>query len=544
MPSSGRRAELLSLLAAAAVAGAAACSGRLAPGPSPALAGPASPATVASAPVFTRDIAPILYRHCAACHRPEGSAPFSLLTYEEAKAVAPLIVAAVESRRMPPWLPEPGYGEFLGERRLTPEEIARIRAWVDAGSPEGDPADRPPAPPGVEGWVLGEPDLIVEFPAYMVPSGGPDIYRNFVVAAPLDEVRFVKAVHIRPGDSKVVHHARLMVDSTESSRLHDAADPEPGFDGMHLTSKALNPEGFFIGWTPGRVPFAGSDEMAWPLRPGDDLVLQLHLRPGGEPRTVAARVGLYFASQPPRLWPVVLMMGTKLIDIPAGEENYIVRDTFELPVEVEVLGVYPHAHFLARQMQAQALLPDGKVRWLLRIEDWDFNWQDEYRYARPVRLPKGTVLSMRYRYDNSSANPRNPNRPPQRVRFGSFSTDEMADLVLQLLPRTKEDADLLQRRVNWKHHAGEILYLASREWAMGDSALAAGDLDAAIEHYRQAMLLKPDGMAHYALGRALALKGESRLAQAQLRQALRLAEEEGNAALAQEIKKLLERLQP
>jgi mono/diheme cytochrome c family protein len=493
------------------------------------------------APVFNRDIAPILYRHCAACHRPEGPGPFSLLAYEEVKAVAPLVLAAIESRRMPPWLPEPGYAEFQGERRLSGEEIATIRRWVEAGTPRGDPADQPTAPPGVEGWVLGEPDAIVEFPSYTVPARGPDIYRNFVAPAPVSELKYVKTVHIRPGDPKVVHHARMMVDSTESSRLYDAQDPEPGFDGMHITSNALNPEGFFVGWTPGRVPLPGADDMAWPLRPGSDIVLQLHLRPAGEPYRVKPVVGLYFASRPPTRHPVVIMMGTKLIDIPPGEKQYIVRDSFELPVDVEVLGVYPHAHFLARQMHAQARLPGGRVRWLLRIDDWDFNWQDEYRYAKPIPLPKGTVLLMRYRYDNSSDNPRNPNNPPKRVTFGSSSTDEMADLVLQLLPKSKEEAEILERRVNWKRHADEIVFLASRESALGDSALAAGDADRAIEHYRQALLLKPDALSHYALGRALALKGETPLAVMQLEQALRLAAESGNTALAQEIERLLDR---
>ncbi|GBD31168.1 hypothetical protein HRbin33_00116 [bacterium HR33] len=496
---------------------------------------------VSQAPVFTRDIAPILYRHCAACHRPEGSGPFSLLTYEEVKAVAPLVLAAIESRRMPPWLPEPGYVEFQGERRLSDEEIAAIRRWVEAGMPRGDPADQPVAPPGVEGWVLGEPDAIVEFPSYTVPAGGPDIYRNFVAPAPVTELKYVKAVHVRPGDPKVVHHGRMMVDTTESSRLYDAQDPEAGFDGMHITSNALNPEGFFVGWTPGRVPLPGTDDMAWPLRPGSDIVLQLHFRPASEPYEVKPLVGLYFASRPPTRHPVVIMMGTKLIDIPAGEKNYIVRDSFELPVDVEVLGVYPHAHFLARQMHAQARLPDGRMRWLLRIDDWDFNWQDEYRYAKPIRLPKGTVLLMRYRYDNSSDNPRNPNNPPKRVTFGSFSTDEMADLVLQLLPKSKEEAEILERHVNWKRHADEIVFLASRELAMGDSALAAGDVDGAIEHYREALLLKPDAVSHYAMGGALALKGEIPLAIMQLEQALRLATEAGNTAFAEEIRRLLDR---
>lgn len=496
--------------------------------------------TPEAAVTFSQHIASFLYRECASCHRPGGSAPFSLLSYADAKAWAPLMAAAVESRRMPPWLPEAGYVQFAGEPRLSEQEIALIRRWADGGAPEGDPRRLPQAREFPKGWQLGEPDLVIAFPSYTVPAGGLDIYRNFVAAAPVRETRFVRTVEVRPGDPRVVHHGRMMIDTTNSSRHFDEQDPGTGFDGMDLTSNALNPDGFFIGWTPGKVPGAGDPEMAWRLTPGTDVVLQLHFRPAGEPYTVTPRVGLHLASRSPTRMPVVIMLGTRLIDIPAGKRDYLVVDSFELPVDVEALGVYPHAHFLAKEMQALARLPNGQTRWLLRIDDWDFNWQDEYRYAKPIPLPRGTVIVMRYTYDNSAANLQNPSDPPKRVTFGSSSTDEMADLVLQLLPRDPADAAALRGAVAWKHHAEQVGYLAHRERVLGDSALARGDFDGAIAHYREAVLQRSEPGTHYVLGNALAAKGEIDQAIAQFQQALRLATESGADALADQIRKRLE----
>ncbi|MBI4540820.1 MAG: hypothetical protein HY704_15060 [Gemmatimonadetes bacterium] len=389
----------------------------------------------------------------------------------------------------------------------------------------------PPAPEFPTAWQLGEPDLVLEFPAYRVPAGGSDIYRNLVAAAPVRETRFVRAVEVRPGDPRVVHHARMMIDTTDSSRRFDAEDAEVGFDGMDIMSDAFNPDGFFIGWTPGKLPLAGSEEMGWRLAPGTDVVLQLHFRPAGERHRVTARVGLYFTSRPPTRFPVVILMGSKLIDIPPGERNYVVADSFYLPVDVHALSVYPHAHFLAREMWLVARFPKGDTRWLLRIDDWDFNWQDEYRYAKPISLPAGSMLVMRYTYDNSDDNPRNPNHPPKRVKYGSYSTDEMADLIVRLLPRSAADTELRRRQDMWKGHADDAVYLAHREHALGDSALDAGDVDRAIAHYREALRYRTDAAVHSALGRALAMQGEVAKAREHLEEAVRLTDRKDPVAL-------------
>ena len=202
---------------------------------------------------FTDRIAPLLHDRCAACHRPDGIAPFSVLTYAEVRPWARAIRNAVQMRSMPPWKPEPGYGgPFVGEQRLSEPEIELIAAWVDAGAPEGDRADRSPLPAAPGGWRLGEPDLVIEMPeAYTLQSEGTDVLRKFAIPIPVPGRRYVQGVEFQPGNPRVVHHANMKIDPTPASRELDAADPEPGYDGVTPFS-ARFPCGSFLGGTPGQ----------------------------------------------------------------------------------------------------------------------------------------------------------------------------------------------------------------------------------------------------------------------------------------------------
>ena len=267
---------------------------------------------------------------------------------------------------------------------------------------------------------------------YVLPAAGEDVYRNFVVPIPIAEARFVSAVELKPGTVRGIHHARIMLDRTTSARRLDAGGLVPGYD-SRLADQARSPEGHFLGWAPGTVPSIEKG-LAWRLEPGTDLVLKTHLVPRGTPESIQVAVGLFFTDRAAADQPVVLQLGSQTIDIPAGDSQHEVRDEYRLPVDVDVLAIYPHAHYLARTVSSVARLPDGTTRALIRIDDWDFNWQDEYRYAEPVRLPAGSRVFMRYVYDNSAHNRRNPNRVPRRVRFGPRATDEMAELMMQVRP--------------------------------------------------------------------------------------------------------------
>lgn len=466
------------------------------------------PADAGTRITFNRDIAPIVFENCVVCHRPGESAPFSLLDYAQAKKRAGLIAALTSSRFMPPWLPQHGVVDFAGERGLSNEEITRIRTWVEQGAAQGDPADLPALPQFTEGWQLGEPDMVVSMQTpFTVPAAGNDVFRNFVLPIPVATPRWVKAVELRPGNARVVHHAVMQVDPSRSSQRRDEEDAEPGFAGMDMAGSEP-PGGQLLGWTPGKIPIV-DERLAWRLEPGSDMVLQLHMLPSGKPEQVAAKIGLYFTDKPPDAQAFSLLMRNDNIDIPADVTDYLVEDSLTLPVAVDALGIYPHAHYLGKRIEAVATLPDGREQWLIKIPRWDFNWQDDYRYRQPLHLPAGTRIDMRFVYDNSAANPLNPHNPPQRVRFGNRSSDEMATLTIQVMPEQAEDKPLLREALmrarleknpdNWFAHS-----------ALSSALMLQGRSDAALAHIETALRLHPTNpQLHYNLANILLALGRS-----------------------------------
>lgn len=502
----------------------------------------------ARAPIvtFATDVAPIVHEHCAPCHRPGEAGPFSLLSYDDVRKRARQIARVTGRRYMPPWLPAPGGPVFAGERRLTPEQIDTLARWAALGAPEGDAALAPPVPQFVDGWQLGEPDLIVTMTQpYVVPAEGSDVFRNFVIPVPVGRTRFVRAVEIRPGDKKVVHHANLLVDRARSARRADARDPGEGFSGMDLRieSEVFDPESHFLFWKPGSAPQVEPPGMAWRLDPGTDLVLNMHFQPSGKPETIRAGVGLYFTNDAPTHFPMLIQLENDgALDIPAGDSRFEVTDTFELPMDVDVLGIYPHAHYLGRELDGVALLPDGTRTSLIHIPDWDLNWQAVYRYAQPVFLPRGSRITMRYRYDNSADNVRNPHSPPQRVRGGNRTEDEMAHLWLQVLPRGGGDRRVALQEALMRHrlvknprdltalfNLGSVLILQDRpaeavETLQGALAIdpdhttvrnslgtvlqTQGRFEEAIREYRAVLRVEPAHLdARFNLGNSLAALG-------------------------------------
>ena len=391
----------------------------------------------ASHVTFDRDIAPILFRSCAQCHRPGESAPFSLLNYSDAKRHARQIAEVTRSRAMPPWLPVPQELKFANELRLSDPEIELMSRWVEQGSVEGNAADLPAAPKFVEGWHLGKPDLILTATKPLVlPPQGTDTYWNFIFPVPINQTRWVKAVEIRPGDKRFVHHANILVDRAGAARQREA-EPGAGFGGMEIRieSQVFDPDSHLLFWKPGTVPSVEPEGMALRLDKGTDLILNTHLQPSGKPEVIQPSIGIYFTPHAATKFPMLLQMENDLkLDIPPGEENFVVTDDFTLPVDVDLMAIYPHAHYLGKDIQAYATLPDGAKKSLIHIPQWNLNWQAVYRYAEPVRLPKGTTISLRYSYDNSEQNPLNPNHPPARVVGGNRSSDEMCHLWLQVLP--------------------------------------------------------------------------------------------------------------
>jgi len=380
---------------------------------------------------FAKDIAPIIFNHCSTCHRPGQVAPFPLLSYADVKKRAKLIALVTQSRTMPPWKPEPGYGDFLGARRLSDEQVAMIQRWVEEGAPEGNPRDLPPAPHFSDAWSLGKPDLVVKMPEpFTVPADGPDVYHCFVVPISAPENQDVVAYEFRPSNPLVVHHAIVVEDAYGAARR---LETQPGAGYPCFGGFGFPVAGYLGIWTPGSIPHPEPEGVAKVLRKGSNLMVQVHFHPTGKTEKEQSTIALYFSKEPPRKIPEDFALGSMDIDIPAGDKHYKVADYAILPYDAVVLGIIPHAHKLCREIKAFATLPDGTQKPLLWIKDWDFNWQEQYQYARPISLPQGTRIDAEWIYDNSADNPNNPSHPPQRVTWGEQSTDEMAEMHLEVI---------------------------------------------------------------------------------------------------------------
>ena len=482
---------------------------------------------------FSRDVAPIIFAACASCHRSGGPGPFSLTTYDDVRRRATQVARVTRSRFMPPWKVEPGVGHFVGQRPLTDSEIALIDQWTKNGAPEGDASRLPPLPRFTDGWLLGEPDLVVKPDTpFMLPAQQTDAFRIFAIKVPITKRTFVTGLEFHPGNARVVHHANIRIDRTDSTRTLDAADPLPGYDGL-MPRTAEYPDGHFLGWTPGQVAPLVQPELAWTLEPGSDLVVQLHMQPSGAVEAVLPEIGFYFSDRPPERTPTILRLGSQGIDIKPGESNYVIRDSYELPVDVQLLAVQPHAHYRAREIRGVAQLPDGTSRVVMHITDWDFRWQHVYRHQSPIALPKGTRLSMEYSYDNSAENPRNPELPPARVYWGQRSRDEMGDLWFQLVAANDADRARLTAEVTGKMTAEDIvgyetmLKVTPNDTELHDDVallyLAKGLVANAVRHFEISAVLKPESpAAHFNLGTALAQAGRFDSSVAAFRTSLKL----------------------
>ncbi len=488
---------------------------------------------------FAHDIAPIIYQNCAPCHRPGEAGPFPLLSYQDVKKHAPEIADVTSRRYMPPWAPETGYGDFSDERRLTNAQIGLIADWVSQGAPEGNPSETPPPPKFTEGWQLGPPDMILDAQSvYTLPASGPDVYWNFIFPVTMKGMHYVRAVEIRPGDKRIVHHANLYVDRARSARRQETAQGQ-GFPGMDVViDRPLSEpdDGHFLFWKPGGAPYVEPEGFAWRLDPGNDLMLNAHLRPTGKPEQVRPSIGLYFTDEPQEKFPMLVNLEHDgALDIPPGNRDFLVSDDFRLPMDVDVLAVYPHAHYLGHLLEGYATLPNGQRKWLIRIPDWDPNWQGAYHYREPVFLPRGSVISMRYHFDNSSQNPRNPSQPPRRVVAGNQATDEMGHLWLQVLPKpdgitARGDRRMELQEALMRHRLEKYPDDFAAYFEIGALRLARLDPSEALVMIQAAVRIQPGhAEARNLLGSALVAVGRNTEAIEQFRAAVRLRSDYGTA---------------
>lgn len=379
-------------------------------------------------PTYSKEVVRIMQKSCQTCHHPGDIAPFSLMTYKETRPWARAIREQVILRKMPPWKPVPGCGDFRDARGLSNEEIQTIVSWVDAGAPEGNPVDLPTPLEFPDGWALGAPDLIVNPESEYRPPTQGDMYRCFSVpVGNLRGDRWISALSVKPGNPKIVHHVIAYGDPTGVSAQLDARDPEPGY--TCFGGPGFNTNDMLGGWAPGSRGYFAPEGTGIKLTNNSRVVIQVHYHPTGESEIDRTPVGLYFSKSPVYQQLQVLPLLNQSFAIPPGAKNYEVTASYTVPnlLSAKMWAVTPHMHLLGKKIKVELTRPGAEQPdCLVNIDDWDFNWQGTYLYKNPITLGGGSKLKLTTIYDNSPDNPLNPNSPPKTVRWGEETTDEMS----------------------------------------------------------------------------------------------------------------------
>lgn len=384
----------------------------------------------AAQPTYSKDISRIFRAKCEQCHREGDIAPFALKDYEAAAGWAPDIKRVITDKLMPPWKPEPGYGEFQNNFSLTGEEKQAIFDWIDAGAPQGDPAEMPDPLEQKSEWPLGQPDLDLRMLQPYTPARGKDIYRCFVIPTGLDGTKFLSAIDVLPGNRQIVHHVLLYQDTQGVAEKLDGVDGQPGYDcfggpGIELNLNTLNAA--LGGWAPGQRTHLLPDGIGIELTKGAKIIMQVHYFPQrgtGEDQT---RIGLYFSKTKIEQHLFEIPVVNTSFKIPAGADAYEVTASLKtLPIlSGQAIWVYPHMHLLGRQIKVEVVGPDKKTSPAIYIKDWNFNWQGAYTFVEPMKFAGGSTVKVTCTFDNSDQNPKNPNNPLVAVGWGENTTDEM-----------------------------------------------------------------------------------------------------------------------
>lgn len=395
-------------------------------------------------PTFSKDVAPVLYKHCTTCHRPGEIAPMSLLTYEQTRPWARAIRDNVRSGAMPPWHADSAHGKWLNDRSLTAEEKDVVVRWVDGGAPEGNKGDLPKAPEYVAGWTIGQPDAIVTMEKeYALPAQGEIPYQYFEMQTNFTEDKWVQALEVRPGNRAVVHHVLVYARAPQGARrppafrMQNPPGPLSPTQMKEMEAAKANPEtaqrmrqeanrrGNLIAQiAPGTNATVYSPGSAMLLPAGTVLTFQVHYTTNGEAATDRSSIGFRFAkSAPTREVYATAMMNPRFM-IPAGAGNHPVEAKMEFLEDVTIYSLAPHTHLRGKSWEYTLTYPDGRSEVILSVPRYDFNWQTDYMFATPLRVPKGSILRSVAHYDNSKENKANPD-PTQPVYWGDQTWEEM-----------------------------------------------------------------------------------------------------------------------
>lgn len=382
-------------------------------------------------PTYSREISRIFQSKCERCHRPGDIAPFALINYQRAVTYAADIKRAVTEGAMPPWKPVPGHGEFRDAYGLSDEERQAILSWIDAGTPEGDPADLPEPLPLTGEWQLGEPDAILTGPEFNVPDM-KDLYRCFVLPTDFGGQKFVTAYQIAPGNKSIVHHVLLFIDEKGESAKLDGKDGAPGYNCFGGPVVTLGIGGGLGGWAPGVRAAPLPEGIGVAVPPKARIIMQVHYFAEGKPGIDQTRIGLYFSQKPIERRLIYVPLLNDGFSIPPENKDYEVTAEYRIPLflDAKLINIGPHMHLLGKQIKVEADIPRNGAEKLVYVDKWDFNWQNFYTYVEPIALPAFSTVRLSCRYDNTTDNPRNPNNPLKAVGWGESTQDEMCLVFL------------------------------------------------------------------------------------------------------------------
>lgn len=400
---------------------------------------------------FSEHIAPIIYENCTFCHRQGEIGPMSLTDYDEVKTWASMIEYTTSIKYMPPWSADKDFSTFVGERGLTDDEIQMIKDWVADGTPQGDPALEPSLPDFPTGSVVGTPDLVLSFEESYVHEGDlSDQYQIIVLPTGLTENKMVKAIEMRPGNTNIVHHALYAIDETGQGQVKDAQTPEYGFESFGDFGVPTAQQ-FPQAYVPGAKPVKFYNGIGAPMPAGSDLLVQMHYAPVASTQSDSSTVNIFFADPNETIDRIVkeeimLPFGGTLTNGPFVMQPETVKTfhgVYTFFNKASMIGIFPHMHLLGKKWEVYAVSPSGDTTNLVKIDDWDFNWQNMYFFEKFQVMEPGTKIHAYATYDNTSNNPYNPNNPPQTVGWGLGTQDEMFYLPLVFVDYMPGDEDIV-----------------------------------------------------------------------------------------------------
>jgi hypothetical protein len=404
---------------------------------------------------YAKHVAPILQQRCQVCHRSDQAAPFPLMTYDDAVKHAPMLKEVTTQRRMPPWHADPRHGQFVNNRRLADKEIETLASWVDAGTPRGDDKDLPKPIAWVQGWNMGKPDLVVQMPKeFDVPADGSLPYQHFTIDPGFKEDMWVKKAEARPGAAGVVHHVVVYI-------------LKPGNDQPFDNEGNMN---ILVGWAPGDLALSCPSDTGLRIPKGSKLMFELHYTPNGTSVKDRSSIGIIFHKKKPKYELLMNSFMNESIIIPPREQHYRAETTMRFRADARIVSLVPHMHWRGKDYFYELIYPDGRKRILLSVPRWDFNWQNSYVFAEPIKAPKGARLHAVAHWDNSRNNPYNPD-PNKEVRFGLQTWEEM---MVGWCVFTWEQPDTAEKLASEKVHPAEKLF--DRLDRNGDDAITPDEI--------------------------------------------------------------------